>query len=47
MSVEPTTKLEEETQALDEVYRVDVVYLDFCNAFDSVSHCRLVRKLIN
>src|SRR5664279_3607795 len=36
---------EEWTRALDEGYGVDVVYLDFRKAFDSVPHRRLVKKL--
>ena len=33
------------THELDEGNAVDLVYLDFCKAFDKVPHCRLVRKL--
>jgi len=36
---------EEWTKALDEGYGVDVIYLDFCKAFDSVPHRRLLKKL--
>jgi hypothetical protein len=36
---------EEWTRALDEGYGVDVIYLDFRKAFDSVPHRRLLKKL--
>jgi len=35
---------EEWTKALDEGYRLDVIYLDFRKAFDSVPHGQLIRK---
>ena len=37
--------LEQWTQALDRGYGVDVLYLDYRKAFDSVSHKRLLYKL--
>ena len=37
--------LENWTRALDEGCRLDVVYLDYRKAFDSVPHCRLLEKL--
>ena len=37
--------MEEATQALDRGEGVDVIYLDFANAFDEVPHKRLLRKL--
>ena len=36
---------EKVTQELDDGKAVDLVYLDFCKAFDKVPHCRLVKKL--
>ena len=33
------------TRAVDDGYGIDVIYLDYRKAFDSVPHCRLVRKL--
>ena len=36
---------EDLTQALDNGKDVDVIYLDFCKAFDKVSHRRLLKKL--
>ena len=33
------------TKELDEGNNVDLVYLDFCKAFDKVPHCRLIKKL--
>ena len=33
------------TLAVDQGYGVDVIYLDYKKAFDSVPHCRLMRKL--
>ena len=33
------------TKELDEDNNVDIVYLDFCKAFDKVPHCRLIKKL--
>ena len=33
------------THAVDDGYGIDVIYLDYRKAFDSVLHCRLVRKL--
>ena len=37
--------LEKWTQALDEGFGVDVLYLDYRKAFDSVPHKRLLEKL--
>ena len=37
--------LEAWTKALDEGFRVDVIYLDYRKAFDSVSHVHLIEKL--
>ena len=37
--------LEDLTEALDNGKDIDVVYLDFCKAFDKVSHKRLLKKL--
>ena len=37
--------LEDVTTALDRGEDVDVIYLDFCKAFDKVSHKRLLKKL--
>ena len=37
--------LEDLTQALDNGKVVDVIYLDFCKAFDKVPHRRLLKKL--
>jgi len=37
--------LEQWTRALDNGYGVDVLYLDYRKAFDSVPHMRLVYKL--
>ena len=37
--------LEDITQAIDNGEDVDVVYLDFCKAFDKVPHKRLLTKL--
>jgi len=33
------------TKALDEGYGIDVIYLDYRKAFDTVSHPRLIEKL--
>ena len=39
--------MEELTESLDSVEDVDVIYLDFCKAFDKVPHRRLLKKLYN
>jgi len=36
---------EDWTKAVDQGYGVDMIYLDYSQAFDSVPHCRLVCKL--
>ena len=36
---------EEVTKTLDRGEAVDLVYLDFAKAFDTISHCRLFKKL--
>ena len=38
--------LEEWTKALDEGYGIDVIYVDYRKAFDSVPHKRLIEKLM-
>ena len=38
--------LEDVTMALDQGDDVDVIYLDFCKAFDKVPHKRLLKKLL-
>lgn len=37
--------VEEITNFLDRGHDVDLIYLDFCKAFDSVPHSRLLIKL--
>ena len=37
--------LEDWTQAMDSGNTVDIIYLDFCKAFDNVSHRLLLHKL--
>ena len=37
--------MEEITQAIDNGDEVDIIYLDFCKAFDKVPHRRLLQKL--
>ena len=37
--------MEELTEALDSNEDVDIIYLDFCKAFDRVHHERLLKKL--
>ena len=37
--------IEDLTEAIDNGEDVDVIYLDFCKAFDKVPHRRLVYKL--
>ncbi|MEW8547929.1 MAG: reverse transcriptase family protein, partial [Candidatus Thiodiazotropha sp.] len=39
--------MEEITELIDNGYDVDVIYLDFCKAFDKVPHKRLLKKLYN
>ena len=36
---------EDWTTTLDEGYGLDVIYLDYKKAFDTVPHCRLIKKL--
>ena len=36
---------ESASKELDSGNDVDLVYLDFCKAFDKVPHCRLIKKL--
>ena len=37
--------MEDFTAAIDQGYEVDVIYLDFCKAFDKVPHKRLLAKI--
>ena len=37
--------MESWTKALDDGAEVDIIYTDFCKAFDTVSHSRLLQKL--
>ena len=37
--------LEKWTSALDEDYGIDAIYLDYCKAFDTVPHKRLIIRL--
>lgn len=37
--------MEDLTEALDNEKDVDIIYLDFCKAFDQVSHKRLLKKI--
>ena len=39
--------IEEISKQLDDENNVDVVYTDFSKAFDRVSHCNLIRKILN
>ena len=39
--------LEDITEAMDNGMDVDVIYLDFCKAFDKITHRRLLKKLEN
>ena len=39
--------LEYLTEALEQGKDVDIIYLDFCKAFDKVPHKRLLKKLYN
>lgn len=39
--------LEYLTEALDQGKDVDIIYLDFCKAFDKVPHKRLLKKMYN
>jgi len=41
------TALECWTEWLDQGYGVDIVYLDYKKAFDSVDHAKLIEKLYN
>ena len=38
--------LEYLTEALDQGKDVDIIYLDFCKAFDKVPHKRLFKKVV-
>ena len=37
--------LEEITDAMDQGYDVDIIYLDYTKAFDKIPHKRLLKKL--
>ena len=37
--------LEDITEAMDNGNDMDVIYLDFCEAFDKIPHQRLLKKL--
>ena len=37
--------LEEITEVVDNGDEVDIIYLDFCKAFDKVPHKRLLKRL--
>ena len=37
--------MEDLTAAIDQGYEVDVIYIDFCKAFDKVPHKRLLAKI--
>ena len=39
--------LEDITEAMDNGKDVDVIYLDFCKAFDKIPHRRLTGKIRN
>ena len=39
------TVMNKRTEALDDGIQIDMVYLDFCKAFDCVPHKRLIKKL--
>ena len=36
---------EDWTTTLDEGYGLDIIYLDYKKAFDTIPHCRLIKKL--
>ena len=36
--------LDEITDAIEQGYDVDIIYLDFCKAFDKIPHQRLMKK---
>ena len=37
--------LDEITDAIEQGYNVNIIYLDFCKAFDKIPHRRLMKKL--
>ena len=37
--------LDEITDAIEQGYDVDIIYLEFCKAFDKIPHQRLMKKI--